>query len=425
MFEYLESAATDIINELNKCVAQMEKDAQDYEKQAKENERQAEKNISDAKDLEGASYMEEVPYQDEDGTTKYRTEENTAKKNAAMKKAADLKAEAIKLRINAGILRGLASIIRNGKLDILSKAKLFDNAVESVNRAISNTNTLLSKGASEVSLVISRFCDTKFKITGITSTMSFYKAKEEAKELYINYLLTLDNYSGEEKNELLKKFCEQIDNVKVLSDAEFTERFAKNNPGVVAVYNGPSDRAYIREGYEGNIEVIMHEVGGHGTGTMCNSEGYWYTDPDTGRKIYAGDYAENYEDFPYPLEWLGSASGSGMNEATTEYFARKISGKKDATCAYNAATDALEIITENMTKNCGINGEELLFDTYVGEDKGKFGRVFNEIMNDDKAYDRLDENMRKANNGNLEAQCNVLWTAVEFSTKSSTDIQQI
>lgn len=157
MFEYLESTVTDIINELNKCGNQMEKDAQDYEDRAKKKERQAEKNISDAQDLESASYLEEVPYQDEDGTTQYKTEENTAKKNAAMKKAADLKAEAIKLRINAGILRGLASIIRNGKLDILSKAKLFDNAVESVNRAISNTNTLLSKGASDVSLIISKF----------------------------------------------------------------------------------------------------------------------------------------------------------------------------------------------------------------------------------------------------------------------------
>lgn len=80
MFEYLESTVTDIINELNKCGNQMEKDAQDYEDRAKKKERQAEKNISDAQDLESASYLEEVPYQDEDGTTNIKLRKTQPKR---------------------------------------------------------------------------------------------------------------------------------------------------------------------------------------------------------------------------------------------------------------------------------------------------------------------------------------------------------
>ena len=547
MFEYLESVATDIVDELNNCAAQMEQDALDYENRAKENEGKADANISKAESLESAEYTKTETYEDTDTEgnvyTETRVVEDTERKAAAMQEAANLRAEAVKLRIDAGILRGLAAVLRTAEADVLSKSKFFSTAIEMANKAVDNTTAVLEQGANTVSFVLSIlnvpdaknfgewvlgagnnllkiagidlsdglndeiyaaigmatewgkvaganvirmgvsyvcsqlgdkwydnllkqglnlasetlintvFTDTGAKLAqnaiasfltshginalptsknqanlfadrsgtaGTTVTMSFDEARTEAKRLYADYVEKLDNYSAEEKAELIRKFNEEVDKAEVLSDSEFTERFAPNDPGVVAVYNGSQDRAYIREGFEGDPGRIIHEVGGHGTGTMCETEGYYYVNSESGElELYTGNYADS----PYPLQWCGGGLGTGINESTTEYFTRRISGENREDCRYNSTTDALEIIVDSMTKNCGVNGEELLFDSYTGDDKEEFGRKYNEVMRDDNAYEKLDNNMFLANKyQDQDAQWDVLWDAVKFAVRSSTGI---
>ena len=56
-----------------------------------------------------------------------------------------------------------------------------------------------------------------------------------------------------------------------------------------------------------------------------------------------------------------------------------------------------------MTKHTDTNGEQLLFETYTGDNKKLFADKYNEIMHDDTAYDRLDSCMLAANQGNPDA----------------------
>lgn len=547
MFEYLESVAKDIVDELNKCAAQMEKEALDYENRAKENERKAEDNISKAEALESAEYTKTETYEETDAEgnvyTETREVEDTEKKAAAMQEAANLRAEAAKLKFDAGMLRGLATFLRTAKADVLSKSKFFSAAIEKANKAVDNTTAILKQGADNVLAVLSIlnvpdaknigewvlgagnnllktvgidlsdglndelyaaigmatewgkvagakvirmgvsyvcanlgdkwyekiikqgltigsetlinyvFNDTgaklaqntiatfltshginalptgkdkanlfadKSRTTNTNVTMTFDEAKTEAKRLYADYVERLDNYSAEEKAELIRKFNAEVDKAEVLPNAEFSEKYGSEEYGVVAVYDGSKNKAFIREGFEGDPGRIIHEVGGHGTGTMCTKEGYFYVDPESNEQIF---YTGKYEDSPYPLQWGGGGLGRGINESATEYFTRKISGGTRENCSYNSTTDSLEIIVDSMNKNCGVNGEELLFDSYTGNDKEKFGRKFNEVMRDDKAYEKLDDDMFKANKlHDQDAQWDVLWTAVKFAVRSSTGI---
>ena len=171
------------------------------------------------------------------------------------------------------------------------------------------------------------------------------------------------------------KYNEQIDKAVVLSDEEFFRQLEEYNEGIVAYNNGAQDRVYIREGYANDPSVIIHEVGGHGTGTMSQTAGYYYTDPETGENVL---YTGKYEDSPYKLTWKGNYNG--IDEAATEYFARKINGEKWEDCAYNPSTDALQKITDSMTKYTGVNGEEVLMKTYTGENKDLFKNEFDKNM---------------------------------------------
>lgn len=227
------------------------------------------------------------------------------------------------------------------------------------------------------------------------SKMTFEEAKTDAKEKYAKYVEKFNCYTEEQKKDLINKYNEQIDKAVVLSDEEFFRQLEEYNEGIVAYNNGAQDRVYIREGYANDPSVIIHEVGGHGTGTMSQTAGYYYTDPETGENVL---YTGKYEDSPYKLTWKGNYNG--IDEAATEYFARKINGEKWEDCAYNPSTDALQKITDSMTKYTGVNGEEVLMKTYTGENKDLFKNVYNEISGNEKAYDALDAMMKDSNTGN-------------------------
>lgn len=212
------------------------------------------------------------------------------------------------------------------------------------------------------------------------SKMTFEEAKTDAKEKYAKYVEKFNCYTEEQKKDLINKYNEQIDKAVVLSDEEFFRQLGEYNEGIVAYNNGAQDRVYIREGYANDPSVIIHEVGGHGTGTMSQTAGYYYTDPETGENVL---YTGKYEDSPYKLTWKGNYNG--IDEAATEYFARKINGEKWEDCAYNPSTDALQKITDSMTKYTGVNGEEVLMKTYTGENKDLFKNVYNEISGNEKA----------------------------------------
>ena len=207
------------------------------------------------------------------------------------------------------------------------------------------------------------------------SKMTFEEAKTDAKEKYAKYVEKFNCYTEEQKKDLINKYNEQIDKAVVLSDEEFFRQLEEYNEGIVAYNNGAQDRVYIREGYANDPSVIIHEVGGHGTGTMSQTAGYYYTDPETGENVL---YTGKYEDSPYKLTWKGNYNG--IDEAATEYFARKINGEKWEDCAYNPSTDALQKITDSMTKYTGVNGEEVLMKTYTGENKDLFKNVYNESL---------------------------------------------
>ena len=139
------------------------------------------------------------------------------------------------------------------------------------------------------------------------------------------------------------------------------------------------------------------------------SENIYYTNPETGEDVL---YTGKYEDSPYKLSWKGNYSG--IDEAATEYFARKINGEKWEECAYNSSTDALQKITESMTKYAGINGEELLMQTYTGEDKDLFKNVYNKISGSNGAYDALNAMMRDSNTGNKMGGSQALYYETRF-----------
>lgn len=227
-----------------------------------------------------------------------------------------------------------------------------------------------------------------------SSQMTFEEAKTDAKEKYAKYVAKLGCYTEEQKKDLINKYNEQIDKVEVLSDDEFWKQIGNANPATVAYYNGPKDKVYISEKYAGNTDILIHEIGGHGTGSMSTTEGYYYTDQNTGESVL---YTGTYEDSSTKLTWMGNYSGIG--EATTEFFTRKINGEKSEGCIYNSSVDALESILNTMTKYGGVNAEELLFETYTSDDKEKFAKKYNQMMGSDEAYNLLDEEMRLANYG--------------------------
>ena len=66
-----------------------------------------------------------------------------------------------------------------------------------------------------------------------------------------------------------------------------------------------------------------------------------------------------------------------------------------------------------------MDGEELLFETYTGDDKEKFGQKLNELAGGDM-YDLLDDAMLKANLGDVASQKLVEVYAAAFEIRCAT-----
>ena len=260
------------------------------------------------------------------------------------------------------------------------------------------------------------------------SVETFEEAKAEAKRLYVEYINGLD-YTDEEKQQLINKFNTAVDNIEVLSDQDMAKLMGNGDSGFItmAFYNGPLDKAYIRESSKIDVATIIHEVGGHGTGSMIPPEyqGYHYFDEELQRYV---KYEGNFEDADCFLLYMSTSDKNGtiyagIDEATTEYFTRKIYGEVESTSAYNGSTDTLESITESMKEHCGIDGEKLLYETYTGEDKDAFKNVYNEIMGDDTAYDEL-TNIMYSNNTQGGSEFTLDVEAFAFDVKCKQYKQQ-
>lgn len=193
-------------------------------------------------------------------------------------------------------------------------------------------------------------------------SLEFDTVKSTAKELYKEYLNKF-NYTDEKKQFLIEKYNKAIDETVVLSDEEFNKKF-RTGEETLAIYNGPDDRAYIRESESTRVDIIVHEVGGHGTGSMIPSELEYYDKNGNWVYYFKDSFGTNLH---------------AMDEATTELFARQIRGKQED-IAYNVDTDVLEKICTSMEKYGICNGFELLNDTYTGEDKYLFAQKYNEIL---------------------------------------------
>ncbi len=259
------------------------------------------------------------------------------------------------------------------------------------------------------------------KVSGDITT--FEEAKAEAKRLYVEYINQF-NYTEEEKQNLIAKFNSQIDNAVVLSDEEFFKKSDILTEATKAFYNGPNEKIYLREQVATDVGTLIHEAGGHGTGGMIPSElqGYYIYDDETGTYTkYEGDFEQIPEGLMYiSISDEEGISYWGIDEATTEYITREIYGETREDCAYNSSADALQKIVDDMTEHCGIDGEKLLYDTYTGEDKDLFKNKYNEIMQDEDAYDLLIDQMIGANYGDkgAEIMLDIITTTFEKKAKS-------
>lgn len=323
----------------------------------------------------------------------------------------------INSKIGNGIIGSVAKYGVKTASDIMIETYLGKTGAKVAQNAIASALTLHGINALPTDRSGFKANAVAVKSSDETSNITFEEAKNEAKDKYAKYIATLNNYTAEQKQELINKYNNEIDKIVVLSDEEFSERFAKGDSGVVAVYNGPEDKSYIRAGFECDAGRIIHEVGGHGTGSMCSEEGYFYIDSETGEAI---KYEGKYENSEHQLSWGSSSSkGAGMNESATEYFTRKIDGDNRENCRYNSSTNALESVVDTITKYGNVDGEELLFETYTGDDKEKFGQKLNELAGGDM-YDLLDDAMLKANLGDVASQKLVEVYAAAFEIRCAT-----
>lgn len=162
MFEFIENAAKNIINDLKDNASQMEADAVSYEQQANSNEKSANEKEAEAKSEEEKIHHYKTvtnTITDEDGNTTTETEEiiDAAADAASMARATTLRAQAIKLRAVAAALKALAVSLRATIFAINRQQQAFDQATENAQRAISNINALLKYETNYVEKIISSF----------------------------------------------------------------------------------------------------------------------------------------------------------------------------------------------------------------------------------------------------------------------------
>lgn len=213
-------------------------------------------------------------------------------------------------------------------------------------------------------------------------------AKKEAINLYIEYLNTL-NISEEQKEQYRQAFEEKIQKTVVLKN-EYFEGLGIGNDGTMGVYIGKSGgkgTGYIKEDAlngEDLVHILIHEVGGHGVGTMGQSK----------LSQNGGIYIYDIKDINKVPNNFRMNIHIGMEEAVTEYVTGKICKEKNEDCHYNYSVDLLEKMIGSMTKHGICDGDALVYENYVGNDKKLLENKVNEIFGDDSSVEYMDKTIK-------------------------------
>lgn len=288
----------------------------------------------------------------------------------------------------------------------------------------STGNAELVKGVtvSAVQVVEASFNKISQSVNGasVENLTRIDTVKDEAKDLYVQYLNKF-NYTEDEKQQFIAKFNELLNNV-VLSSKEALSSIPLS-ANVMAFYNGVDNKIYLNQ--ESAIDAIsLTQDVNNGMGTMSpnGTMAYWQYSPETNE--FSLKSTENFDStqglllngYDYDAKMY-----SGINDASNGLLSKDICGTANSNYTYNNGTYTLESITTSITNHCGINGEQLLCNTYVGENKSLLANKYNEIMGNDNAYNELvgalyEEKM----SGNYSSGAKLDSIAFEFEVKAKS-----
>jgi len=216
------------------------------------------------------------------------------------------------------------------------------NIEKTAGDAMQNISNLTDKLGEKLGLDEMHFDLGNIKKVNVTSTdkieqtesqgqnnMSFEEAKEVAKAKYRDYINSMDNLTDEEKKEYINNVNKQIDNAVMLSEEEFAEKQGNQYSSIVqAFYNGPSDKIYIKEGCELDlVSTLIHEAGGHGTGSMIEEDReyyFWYEDGVEYRTYSNGDTFKYVNDKWESCDTIEFDSNKNMLWGVWRKFRRRI-----------------------------------------------------------------------------------------------------
>lgn len=215
-------------------------------------------------------------------------------------------------------------------------------------------------------------------------------AKKEAINLYVEYLNTL-NISEEQKKQYRQAFEEKIQKAVVLKNEYFEDipGVSANTMGIYVGKSGGKGTGYLKEDAlngKNFVNILIHEIGGHGVGTM----GQWKVTQNGG--IYMYDIKDINKVPDNPKMNMDGA----MDEAVTEYITGKICKEKNEDCGYKYSVDLLEKMVNSMTKYGICDGDALVYETYVGNDKKLLEDKINKIFGDNCSIEYMNET-RKLN----------------------------
>lgn len=215
-------------------------------------------------------------------------------------------------------------------------------------------------------------------------------AKKEAINLYVEYLNTL-NISEEQKKQYRQAFEEKIQKAVVLKNEYFEDipGVSTNTMGIYVGKSGGKGTGYLKEdalNEKNFVNILIHEIGGHGVGTM----GQWKVTQNGG--IYMYDIKDINKVPDNPKMNMDGA----MDEAVTEYITGKICKEKNEDCGYKYSVDLLEKMVNSMTKYGICDGDALVYETYVGNDKKLLEDKINKIFGDNCSIEYMNET-RKLN----------------------------
>ena len=468
MFKFVENVTEFIKENLEKNAKRIESEIETYEKTAKEYEEIADNKEQEANKKEQNAALidlnpqkevqdykiddngEEIPDGSHYETDEYEKSQNIARYNQLMKDAQKDRKDAAKYRKDIAKLRKLISMLKLLKGDIKGSIDNWNLAIENARGSINQTTKLLNdgitvlrstiltsnlpnivnigkwiyqEGKKTASKIVENFSSNLEKVFGIDKyygktieklysglavlgifgqDIQIEYIQKDILKCYEEYLDTLD-ISEEEKTVLLKKLERNLPNIKILPKDEYYKYFDHNS---VASYNEIDNTAYVCKGLRVSEMKIAHEIAGHSMGSMVPDEYKLVKNRD-------GFLVSKYT--PYDMntgKWY-----SGFDEATTQYFTRRIEKNpktikteqktfyfNELGCSYVWSVDALEKVTTSMTNTGRCNGEKILFQTYVGDDKTLFEKEFNKIMQDDGSkYVEFSELLAKSISSGPEA----------------------